>query len=184
MFEAFGSVCAEQRVMLEMEEVDLLRNRESDLSKEELQWHFRQAVLSGEYDVVLVTPPCGLFSRLLWANRRGPCPVRSQHFPRAFPWLEGPDLRRAQLGNKLADFALQLAADVAEVNAKGKHHVLVLGEHPEDLGRCKAGLPGSMFQWPAYKELIEVCGFVETALHQSDLGAPTPKPTRLWGNFY
>ena len=134
MIDAFGKACAEIGARLEMEEVCILWNADMDLSSDDVQLLFRQAVLSGKYDAGPVTPPCGSFSRLQWANRRGPCPVQSQQWPRGFPWLFGASKRRARRGNELVDFSLQLAMGVAQVNAQSKHHVLIMGEHPEDLG--------------------------------------------------
>ena len=167
-----------------IKEMDIVRRPTDDVSYPEIQWKIRQAVMSGEYDAVIVTPPCNTFSRLRWANRFGPRPIRSRHHPRGFPWLSNIHKKQAKLGNNLVDFSIAMAQDVAEINAKATHQVLILGEHPEDLGITKHGDPGSMFCWPEFTELVNKAQFVTVALHQSCFGAPTPKPTRLWGNFW
>ena len=100
--------------------------------------------------MVLCIPPCNSFSRLHWVNQNGPNPVRDKSHLRGFPWLSNLHKKQVRLGNNLVDFALAMAQDVAELSAKSKQQVLILGEHPEDLGATKHGDPGSMFAWPEF----------------------------------
>ena len=50
-------------------------------------------------------------------------------------------------------------------------------EFPEDLGTTKNGWPASCW---SMKKLREMPGMMRGALHQSDLGGPTPKPTGIF----
>ena len=71
----------------EIEEVDIDRDEGQDL----LDADFRQALLdkisAGFYNFMLCSPPCSTFSRAVYANVRGPRPVRSRQFPLGLPHL-------------------------------------------------------------------------------------------------
>ena len=166
---------------IEIDEVDIERDARFNLQNSELQWQYRQDLQ--QYNVAIVTPPCNSFSRLQWSSFNGPAPVRDKNWPRGFPWLDPQGKKRAEIGNDLVDFTFALAHDVAHYGAHGKQQILFLGEHPEDLGTCPRGTPGSMFDWDEFKSLESDAKFISVALHQSDFGAPTAKPTRFWGNF-
>ena len=60
----------------------------------------------------------------------------------------------------------------------------VLLEQPEDLGPMAYGphageRPGSMWQWPAFADIMAKPAWKTFALHQGNFGAGYPKPTRL-----
>ena len=56
-------------------------------------------------------------------------------------------------------------------------------EHPEDLGRVRpddpSSRPASLWQDARARHLVDKHGWHTLALHQSEFGAPTVKPTRL-----
>ena len=60
----------------------------------------------------------------------------------------------------------------------------VLLEQPEDLGAMAYGpragqRPASMWQWPAFADIFAKPDWKTFAVHQGNLGAGYPKPTRL-----
>ena len=75
-------------------------------------------------------------------------------------------------------------ANCPQTRTETKAGGLVLLEHPEDLGRAKAGgIPGSIWRWKSLRRLAEWDGVDWGALAQLTLGAPTVKPTRLLTNL-
>ena len=124
------------------------------------------------------SPPCGTFSRARHANIQGPRPVRSDKFPRGFPWLQGRAKKHVREANELVDFTVE-----AMTAQHGTKPGLTVLEHPEDLGRVHNETPGSMWQLRSVRALSMVEGVVTCAIKQSDFGTDRPKPTRLLGRL-
>ena len=91
-----------------MHEVDIQNSPEWDLSKGAVQQPLLQRIKQGEFDAVLVTPPCSTWSRVRGANCRGPPAIRSREHPWGFPWLSARHLKDAELGNVLIVFMLDV----------------------------------------------------------------------------
>ncbi len=166
-------------LVVEITEVDVQRNRSNDLTIPKVQQRWPQAISSGRFDALVTTPRCSTFSRAVWANDRGPPPLRSSTFPRGFPWLRWGRRRKAEFGNILADVSFE--AFKRQVRAKPGVAVM---EQPEDLGaanneRIPHQRPASMWQFHQFKDLLKEEGVTTVALAQLDFGAETPKPTRL-----
>ena len=95
------------RIQVVLEEIDTLRGgRDHDALNPALQDSLDQKVSQGHYDLVIVTPPCNTFTRSVFANRRGPAPVRDWQWPRGFPWLTPARRAAAEGGNALVDLAV------------------------------------------------------------------------------
>ena len=160
-------------------EVDILRNRRMDLSLHERQQPLLNRIQEGHFNAVLASPPCSTFSRAPWSNKLGPRPVRSFEHLRGFPWLRWKQKQQAQLGNRLADFALE--ALHAQLQLEDG---IALLEQPEDLGAVRRGpwpgkRPGSIWQFPKIAELVDLPAVHYGAFHQSSFGTCYPKPTRI-----
>jgi len=123
-----------QLIRTEIIEFDILRRKSIDLSRHSVQQSILHQIRQGLFDVVLASPPCSTFSRATYSNKRGPRPMRSFAFPRGFTWLRWQARKQAQLGNNLADFALE-AMFLQFQNIFG----LGLLEQPEDLGTVHHG---------------------------------------------
>ena len=167
---------------LDMEEYDILRGAEYDLSSTSLWCKIFQQVESGSFDVVILTPPCGTFSRARFNfSTSGPRPLRTSIFPRGFPWLRSQDAEPAeqvQLAILFVDRSNDLA--LTQVGVGG----FFLFEHPEQLGAVKSGdIPGSVWDFPSMRELIESTQSATWGIHQCFFGSETPKPTRLGSNL-
>ena len=163
----------------DISEIDILRDKSHDLSKETLRQRLLSKVQQGEYCAIIASPPCDTFSRVKYANNLGPRPSRSFLHKRGFPWLMGETKRIVEIANKLADFTFEIILAQAR-NFPG----LVLVEFPEDLGSVKYGRwqgvrPASIWQWDAMEEVRRTPGFVELGILQSDYGANYLKPTRI-----
>ena len=131
-----------------------------DLTQREVQKRLLSRIVSGAYFAILLSPPCSTFSRVTWANRKGPRPVRSFRFPRGMIRLTWAERKKANWGNTMADFSFEAFAK--QMQQKGR---LALFENPEDLGAVKAGehagtRPASMWQWPQFEELLQQDGIV------------------------
>lgn len=175
----FKSV-APAMAVLKMLEVDLLRGGLlHDLSSFKVQQKWIRRLDTHEFDIVLITPPCSSYSRAQYANKFGPCPVRSSAFPLGFPWLSNADRKRADLGNSLVDFTWQVLQRVQDL--RGRMNITAFAEHPEDLGRTSnmkaVETPASIWRMAQFDKLLSE-GWWSGGFRQCDHGAPTPKPTR------
>ena len=169
----FEQLCLQHSFLLCMEEIDLLRpgsNHDLGIHTLQVQWLSKL----GEYNAILVTPPCASFSRVTWANSRGPPPVRSAAFPRGFPWLSKLHQDKAELGNILTDFSWSVLEKVQELCTRS--NVTGFAEHPEDLGRVRgrgpADIPASIWQATRFAALVRQ-GWWSGAFRQDKFGAPT-----------
>ena len=174
----FEQLCVQHNYQLCMEEIDLLRpGSNNDLGILTLQEQWTANL--GKYNAVLITPPCSSFSRVTWANSRGPPPVRSANFPRGFPWLSKLHQDKAELGNTLTDFTWTILEKVQELGLTT--NITGFAEHPEDLGRVRgrgpADVPASIWQASRFANLVKK-GWWSGAFRQDKFGAPTAKPTR------
>ena len=69
----FGYV---QKVRVELTELDTLRDpRRHDLRRMDRRRDLLGKVANGKYDVVITSPPCNTFTRVVWANKFAPRPV-------------------------------------------------------------------------------------------------------------
>jgi hypothetical protein len=120
----------------------------------------------------------------VWSKFPGPLPLRDSRHPFGFPWRTGKRKSKCAAGTGMAKFAcdvLRLALTTTR-NQQSWLPVLVLLEHPEDLGRTKKGTPASIWQLPWTRELQDH-GALRGAMHQCHYGAPFAKPTGLLFNF-
>ena len=92
-------------VTVEVEMVDIQVKPHLDLTQKAVQERLLSKIASGEYFAVLISPPCSTFSRVTWANKRGPRPVRSYVWPKGFTRLSWTERKRANWGNIMADFS-------------------------------------------------------------------------------
>ena len=171
---------AKFHVQVEIHEVDIQRSRRMDLTSPKVQKRHLQAIDSGVYDAVILTPPCSTFSRAVWANDRGPYPLRSFFCPRGFAWNSKSRKEKAEVGNILGDFSYEALR--RQLRHPRKFAAM---EQPENLGRVKkrripGHWPASMWQFPQHQELLQEFPELRTvALAQVDFGAEYVKPTRL-----
>ena len=162
-----------------VEELDILRSRAQDLSKTEVSERLLQRIVGNEFEAVLASPPCNTYTRVMFANDRGPQPMRTMEYPRGLPWLTAIRKHQVHLGNILTDVTMRAAlAQVA--NSPG----LLFIEFPEDLGAIKHGRwagqrPASIWQREEISQLLRVEGVHTLGLRQSDYGTDYAKPTRL-----
>jgi hypothetical protein len=181
--EAFRSLSSSSggSVAFEFTEIDISRDpRAHDLKDPDLRSGFLDDIARGVYDLVIASPPCNTWSRAVWANNRGPHPIRSDRYPLGFPWLEKRDRAKVEDGNILAFFSVASMKAVSCANLSG-HNVIGLLEHPERLGKSARGTPASIWQLPEVHHLYGR-GFSSVACFQCHFGASTPKPTIFLSN--
>ena len=170
----------QHHVSLDMHEFDYQRDPAQDLTSQKLWDSILKDCVSGSFDVVVLSPPCNTFSRARWnfCGAFGPRPLRSSHFPKGFPWLREQDRVKVSQGNF---FMLQSLLIAETVSSHGGFFIL---EHPEQLGRVSSGdIPGSAWDWPEVRNLVEVTGAACWPVHQCLFGASTSKPTRFASNL-
>ena len=151
--EAFAKLAAEFRTKVQVTELDALQGgQKHNMLKNMRRKRLLQKVVSGNFDVIVTTPPCSSFSRARFANKQGPRPVRSQEHPRGFPWL-GKERKEVNEANLLVDFSAKVLAE------QFKHDgYMGIIEHPEHLGTTTNGMPGTIWEWPAIKQLVQQKG--------------------------
>ena len=153
-----------------------------------------ERVRAGEFDAVFMSPPCNTWSRAVHSNKWGPRPLRNKQWPLGFPWLTGKFKDQAKLGNLLVEVCIRICQEISEL----KHlFVLVVWEHPEDLGAGfdDAGrpiFPASVWQLPEVQCLWNLPNWFTIAFFQCEFKVDRLKPTRLlsnvaalasWGSF-
>lgn len=160
---------------LHVREVDIERSNEDDLLQQGLWEELWAAIDQGEWDVVLLTPPCNTFSRAR-CNRNSPGPGQLRNFqhPWGFPWLTGDNWQLLQDHNFLI---LQCFKTIDKCYAVGADFLF---EHPEDLGLTESGeTPASVWQLEQMQALVTMRGATTFAVYQCQFGAQSPKPTRF-----
>ena len=167
---------------LQVEEVDIARRAEDDLSLPERQEQIINSIRNGEWDAVICTPPCSTWSRVRAANFRGPPPLRDRNYPWGYPWVKAKYEQELKLGNTLVEFTIRVVQVVQEIEDKLRPFLLV--EHPEDLGTVVREEDGAYLYPAAIWQLKEVRDMVDdkvftVAINQCCWGADWRKPTRL-----
>ena len=139
-------MCIEVGFGLQVFEVDvLIGGSEHDLSDKATQDEWIGRLEDGDFDCVLLSPPCGTWSRANWANKSGPKPCRNRRWPWGIPHLKRSQQRRAENGNEFIHFSIR-AITTAQLSRKKGHVVRCVLEHLEDLGRLHNGESASIWQ--------------------------------------
>ena len=183
------SLAAGANVEVQVDEIDICRGAEHDMSNSENQARILQAVKQG----ILLTPPCSTWSRVRGANTRGPPMIRSKQWPWGFPWISAKWKVQLQLGNQLVSFTIQVLRVVDEQSRHyGRMWCAIFAEHPEDLGTVIREEDAAVLQPASIWQLADLRAFVEAdsplmlatvAVCQCCWGAPYRKPTRLLCNM-
>ena len=136
-------LCKQDGLGLTVFEVDvLIGGSEHDLLDREKQDQWLARLEDGDFDCVMLSPPCGTWSRANWANDNGPKPCRNRAHPWGIPHLRAGAQRRAAAGNEFVHFSIR-AIVVAQSAKKKGHMVRCILEHPEDLGRIMPAGPSA-----------------------------------------
>ena len=182
--EELRKLCEKDGHGLQVYEVDvLIGGSEHDLLDKETQESWLGRLEAGEFDCVLLSPPCGTWSRANWANGDGPKPCRNRRHPWGIPYARAGAQRRAASGNEFIHFSIR--AITAAKTAKGKGRLVrCILEHPEDLGRMERGEPASIWQLPEIRSAFGDLPCVSVAGHQCQFpGVDRKKPTRLYSDI-
>ena len=121
------SYCSAEGFGLEFHEIDTLVGGENhDLLKAEIQEKWLTRAESGEFDMVIHSPPCGSWSRANYANDLKPQPCRSREHPWGFPNNSPGQRKRAEKGNVFVHFTIRAiqAAQRAKANGHQVHSLL------------------------------------------------------------
>lgn len=165
--------------LLNIREVDIERSPSDDLSNLDLWESILKNICSGVFQVVVLSPPCGTWSRARcqWLHSPGPRPVRDKQHPWGFPWLSNKLHHEVKLANLFVLKSIEIASKIAELGG------YFLIEHPEDLGTVADQCPASIWQLEEMHKLQVSTGAITWAVYQCEFGANSPKPTRFLANF-
>eukprot|EP00435_Cladocopium_sp_Y103_P024615 s4687_g6.t1 len=160
---------------LHVREVDIERSVDDDLSSAQLWDEIFADIRDGKYDVVIMSPPCGTWSRVRfqWQLHPGPRPQRNKSWPWGFPWLSAANKKKVEVANYFVSQTIQ-AAHFA--HAAGTCFLI---EHPEDLGSVNGESPASIWQLDEMRDLQVATNATTWAIFQCTFGADTSKPTRF-----
>ena len=164
-----------QNFTLHVREVDIERSESDDLSRDQLWEEIFTEIRDGKYDVLIMSPPCGTWSRVRfqWQLHPGPRPQRNKSWPWGFPWLSAAQRKKVDLANYFVSQTIRAAHLAFEVGA------FFLIEHPEDLGTVNGEAPASIWQLDEMRDLQIVTNATTWAIFQCGYGADTSKPTRF-----
>ena len=168
-----------QNFALDMREVDIERGLQDDLTKSDVWNSILQDIKAARYQVIVLSPPCGTWSRVRfqWKTSPGPRSMRNWQHPWGFPWLSNLSMRQVENANMFVLQSLEAASCVAALG--GFYNF----EHPEDLGLVHEERPASIWQLPQMQQLQVDTGATTFALFQCAFGADSPKPTRFLSNI-
>ena len=94
---ALAELCRKSGFGLSFYEVDILiAGQEHDLISQESQDDWLRRVESGEFFMIILSPPCGTWSRANYAGGKGPKPCRSKRYPWGFPYAKEAMRARAE----------------------------------------------------------------------------------------
>ena len=176
--ECLQELCDKASWLLDLVELDTELDSAHDITVPAVWDPIFAKIKEGHFSVVVMTPPCGTWSRVRFANNLGPRPCRDKSWPWGYPWLEGQAFEQVQLGNALV---LQTLEGCAAASLAGCSFVI---EHPEDLGMTFTGdSPASIWQLPAVRQLAADSSATTFALYQCEYLAETSKPTRFLTNL-
>ena len=195
MAEVLKQWAVHAEFVLEVEEWDIANGPDQDLLRDDVQQKILASILKGTYVAILMSPPCGTWSRALWANQFGPRPLRAANHPWGFPWVEGQ--RQAKVASSNA--MIRLCLQVLEMILDYKLNTWFWWEHPEDLGavptykrRARSQWfgklhpdvrPASIWQLEELRRFMAIPGTFTRAFHQCFFWADSPKPTRFLTNL-
>jgi hypothetical protein len=137
-----------------MDEVDLVRQPGLDECDGKVQKLYCSSVISGRWDVILLSPALGSFSRAIFASHTPSVPLRDAAWPHGFPWLEFAKADLVRSENEILNFCVKILEFAKEASRRTWwHRTRGWMEHPEDLGKHHLGDPASVWQLPAVKHL-------------------------------
>ena len=94
-----SQLCKASGQGLQLEEVDIYRKgSDHDLLSKSVQDAYISDIESGLFDYVILSPPCGTWSRANFANSQPPQPCRDRDHPWGVPNQEPSQQRRATQG--------------------------------------------------------------------------------------
>ena len=168
-----------QNFSLNIREVDIERSPDDDLTNSGLWDEIFTLIRSGAFQVIILSPPCGTWSRARcqWQQSPGPRPVRNKQHPWGFPWLSDRQFLEVKLANMFVLKSIELANLISELGG------FYLFEHPEDLGDVADQSPASKWQLEEMQKLQVTTRGVTWAIFQCAFGASSSKPTRFLSNL-
>ena len=179
--EELRRLCEKSGMGLSFEQIDIYVGGAShNLLDKERQADLEARIADGEFDFIILSPPCGSWSRCNYSSKPGARPCRSKEFPWGF-LNSGPHQKaRAEQGNEFIHFCIRAVEATLTARKRHGHTCRVLWEHPEDLGTTPKGTPASIWQLSEIRRFVcDEHGFYTVVGHQCPFGVDYAKPTRL-----
>ena len=178
-----AEMCKAQGHGLQFWSIDvLIGGKGHDLLDKYSQERFISMIEDGYFDIQILSPPCGSWSRANWSNQKGPAPCRDRQHPWGLPNMELGQRRRCERGNKFIHFSLRAIAAAQVAKSRG-FRTMSLWEHPEDLGRTQNGEPAAVWQLSETRSAFGTAQSYTAAGHQCQFDLDASKPTRLFSDI-
>ena len=100
-------MCQRSGMCLHFEQLDIhVGGASHDLLDADRQAELEARIAEGEFDFLILSPPCGSWSRLNYGHNPGPKSCRSKVFPWGFPNSGPAQRQRAEQGNAFIHFCI------------------------------------------------------------------------------
>ena len=101
MRQCLKRLASTKRFALDIREVDIERSSDDDMTKPQLWDELLEQIRSNRYDVIFMSAPCNIWSRVRyqWQRHPGPRPVRNAVWPLGFPWLSAKQREVVEFAN-------------------------------------------------------------------------------------
>ena len=88
-----------------------------DVLDGENQEDYIARILAGKFDVIILSPPCGSWSRANWANNEGPPPCKDRFRPWGSADNKNGQRGRAEFGNASVHFSIRAIVTTQQMKA-------------------------------------------------------------------
>ena len=131
--EELKLLCERSGRGLLFEQIDIYNGGTAhDLLDKDRQAELEARISDGEFDFIILSPPCGSWSRCNYSSKPGARPCRSKDFPWGFPNASQHQKARAEQGNEFIHFCIRAVEATRTARKRHGHVCRVLWEHPED----------------------------------------------------
>ena len=157
---------------LNVREVDIERSESDDLSSAQLWEQLFADIRDGKYDVIIMSPPCGTWSRVRfqWQLHPGPRPQRNKSWPWGFPWLSAAQRKKVDVANYFVSQTIQ--ASCVEKLLPNFDPLASC----EDLGSVNGESPASIWQLEEMRDLQIATEATTWAIFNASLGRTPVSP--------
>ena len=142
--EELRTLCQRSGLGLHFEQLDInVGGASHDLLDTGRQAELEARIVEGEFDFLILSPPCGSWSRLNYGHTPGPKLCRSKESLWGFPNSGPAQRQRAEQGNAFIHFCIRAIEAISSARRHSGAVVRVLWERPEVFRLRSGSCPNS-----------------------------------------